>query len=200
MAKVLVANGATIDQADKKGWTPLLHACVHNRAAFAKVLLQCRANADLSPPSGWCPLLVVSFLGLESCLSLLLAYGAARDLLSRRQLVFPGVSEGDPNRGIVVPAGNSAEQIALDRGHAGCAALLRGWPALRNQIAVKLCLDRMKREGMYEVVAATPVNELSRPLFAFKVVEMMKSCGMEPLAEDVIEYVGTNNSLTASSE
>ena len=33
-------------------------------------------------------------------------------------------------------------------------------------------------------------NELSKPLFAFKVIEMMMACAMEPLAEQLIAYVG----------
>lgn len=59
-----------------------------------------------------------------------------------------------------------------------------------NQIVVKLCISRLKKEGMYGVVSVTPDNELSRPLFAFKVVEMMMASGMEPLAEYIVSLTG----------
>ena len=38
-------------------------------------------------------------------------------------------------------------------------------------------------------------NDLTRPLFVFKIIEMMKSCEMHSLADDVVSYVGTNNPL-----
>ena len=56
---------------------------------------------------------------------------------------------------------------------------------------MKLCVSQQKKEGMvYEVVKDTPNNELSKPLFAFKIIEMMMACAMEPLAERLIECVG----------
>ena len=63
-------------------------------------------------------------------------------------------------------------------------------PILANQLMVKLCIDRMSRIGMYDVVCATATNDLPEHLFVFKVIEMMKMCGMQPLAEDLVEYVG----------
>ncbi len=68
--------------------------------------------------------------------------------------------------------------------------ILEEWPAFCNQVAVKLCVSQLKRDGMYEVIKNTPNNELSEPLFAFKVIEMMMACAMEPLAEQLIAYVG----------
>ena len=41
-----------------------------------------------------------------------------------------------------------------------------------------------------EAIKDMPNNELSRPQFVFKVIEMMMACAMEPLAEQLIEYVG----------
>ena len=82
------------------------------------------------------------------------------------------------------------------------AAILRcledntaAYPALLNRITAKCCLVRLKQEGMTEFVAAREINELTRPQFVFMVLDMMKNCAMEPLAEEVMSYVGTNVGL-----
>jgi hypothetical protein len=60
-----------------------------------------------------------------------------------------------------------------------------------NRITTKLCIDQLYRRGVYEVlVCSTDTNDLPPHLFVFKVVEMMKMCAMQPLAEDLIRYVG----------
>ena len=80
----------------------------------------------------------------------------------------------------------------MEQGHAGCVSLLRKWPVLRNQIAAKLCLERVRREGMHAFVEATPTHDLTRPMFAFKVLDMFMNCMMQPQGEKVMEYVGLN--------
>ena len=60
----------------------------------------------------------------------------------------------------------------------------------RIRITVKLSFDLLKKQGHGEVVARTPNNNLPPHLFVFKVVEMMKMCAMEPLAEHLIEFMG----------
>ena len=45
---------------------------------------------------------------------------------------------------------------------------------------------------MTEYVARTPLNDLTQPQFAFMVLDMMKNCAMQPLAEQIMSYVGTN--------
>jgi hypothetical protein len=59
------------------------------------------------------------------------------------------------------------------------------------QNAVKLSVKTLKREGAYaNIIEDTPTNDLSKSMFAFKVIEMMTSCGMEPLADELVSYVG----------
>ena len=59
------------------------------------------------------------------------------------------------------------------------------------QNAVKLSVKTLKKEGAYaNIIEDTPTNDLSKPMFAFKVIEMMTSCGMEPLADELVSYVG----------
>ena len=65
------------------------------------------------------------------------------------------------------------------------------------QVAVKLSVKALKKEGAYaDQIADTPTNELSKTMFAFKVMEMMTSCGMEPLADELVSYVGVGKSAT----
>ena len=86
--------------------------------------------------------------------------------------------------------GEDLIELATSQGDLGCVKILQEWPAVRNQVAVKLCVSQMKRQGMYEAIRDTPNNELSKPQFVFKVIEMMMACAMEPLAEQLIAYVG----------
>ena len=90
--------------------------------------------------------------------------------------------------------------IAQGNSHrANHAAILRcleertaKYPSLLNQITAKCCLVTMKRNGMTAYVARTPLNDLTQPQFVFMVLDMMKNCAMQPLAEEVISYVGTS--------
>jgi len=58
------------------------------------------------------------------------------------------------------------------------------------QVAVKLSVKQLKKDGAYGAIEATSANDLSESMFAFKVIEMMTSCGMEPLADELVSYVG----------
>ena len=69
------------------------------------------------------------------------------------------------------------------------------YPSLLNQITAKCCLVTMKRNGMTEYVARTPLNDLTQPQFVFMVLDMMKNCAMQPLVELILSYVGTNVGL-----
>ena len=70
------------------------------------------------------------------------------------------------------------------------------YPALLNRITAKCCLVRMKEEqGMTDFVAAREINELTRPQFVFMVLDMMKNCAMQPLAEEIMSYVGVGASI-----
>ena len=63
-------------------------------------------------------------------------------------------------------------------------------PIVTNQITVKLCIDQMSRCGMYDTICKTDTNDLSPHMFVFKVLDMMKMCGMQPMAEELVKYVG----------
>ena len=73
--------------------------------------------------------------------------------------------------------------------------ILREWPAKSNQETVKLCVSRLKREGMYEDVNAVSMNDLSKEMFVFNVLEEMMSRQMYGLAEKVVAFVGTGELL-----
>ena len=68
--------------------------------------------------------------------------------------------------------------------------LNREWPARRNQVAVMLCVSKLKGQGMYEVVNVVPLNELSKEMFVYKVLDEMISRQMYGLAEQVVSCVG----------
>ncbi len=57
---------------------------------------------------------------------------------------------------------------------------------------MKLCIDKLKKQGYYEVIKRTVDNDLPKYLFVFRVVEMMMKYGMEPIAEHLIGFVGTS--------
>lgn len=67
-----------------------------------------------------------------------------------------------------------------------------GYPALRNQTVVKLCLIEMKRKGMTDFVAAREINHLSPSEFVFMVLDNLVNREMRLLADCVISYVGTS--------
>ena len=60
-------------------------------------------------------------------------------------------------------------------GHHGCAKILRECPTKSNQQTVKLSVSRLKREGMYEVLNAVLMHDLSKEMFVFDVLEEMTS-------------------------
>lgn len=64
--------------------------------------------------------------------------------------------------------------------------------AIHNQLTVKLCINRLKNQGVYEsVILKTPlINDLEKPMFVFMVLEMMHMCGMKLLADEVVSYIG----------
>ena len=60
-------------------------------------------------------------------------------------------------------------------------------------ITAKLCLNRMKNENKIDVLR-TPANELTPPEFVLKVVDEMINCGWKAQAEEILSYVGYDNS------
>ena len=75
---------------------------------------------------------------------------------------------------------------------------LAKYHALENQITVKLCLVRLKSEGMTDFVARTPLNDLTREQFVFMTLDNMQNRAMQPLAEEIVSHVGLNMGLEGS--
>ena len=61
---------------------------------------------------------------------------------------------------------------------------------------MKLCIALAEEAGgAYEVVQAAHERAVSRPMFAFKVLDDMRSRQMDGLAEQLAAYVGVNSGL-----
>ena len=133
------------------------------------MLLALGADANIRDDDGYSPLYFACRNGNEQCVSALLAHNAD---------FAPTHDRRCPIR------------IAKKRGHLGCLKLIREWPAKRNQVAVKLCVSELKKQGMYEVVNAVPLNELKKEMFVYKVLDEMMSRKMYGLAEQVVSCVG----------
>ncbi len=174
VVQLLTEKGANVNQAAHSGATPLYVACMQGHTAVVKKLIV--AGGHINRPVGLnhqtrpIRLIVVAcFSGQDKVVSALLAYGA---------IATPYLD--------MCPI-----EVAIDSGHPSCAELIRSWPAIQNQNTAKLCLDKLKKQGYYNVVRRTADNDLPKYLFVFRVVELMKMCGMESLAEHLIGFVGT---------
>jgi hypothetical protein len=58
------------------------------------------------------------------------------------------------------------------------------------QVATKMCMTRMKKQGMTEKVLTTPLNDLSPEEFAFRVVDEMVNCEWKAQADYIMSLVG----------
>ena len=58
------------------------------------------------------------------------------------------------------------------------------------QVAAKMCMTRMKQQGMTDKVLSTPLNELSQEEFAFRVVDEMVNCEWKAQADYIMSLVG----------
>lgn len=164
--------------------SPLSAACSAGHCAAARELLKFGARVDLCDFENWTPLYHAFSNGREDCVRLLLAYGADHLSLSAREFL--------PD----AHGGASSEQAARMKGREKCCEILRQWPAKRNQLAAKLCINCLKKENAFALlVDGTPNNDLPPHLFVFKVVEMLKSCEMWSLAEWIMECIGTEIGL-----
>ena len=72
---------------------------------------------------------------------------------------------------------------------------MRKLPTLMNQFAVKCSMAALKTRGMYALVSALPLNDLSPMQFVYLVLDEMVNRQMKQLAEDILAYVGTNVGL-----
>lgn len=58
------------------------------------------------------------------------------------------------------------------------------------QITTKLCISSMQKNGMTKKVLATPINELSKSEFVYRVLDEMMCCAWEPQAEYIVSLIG----------
>jgi hypothetical protein len=58
------------------------------------------------------------------------------------------------------------------------------------QIAAKICMTRMKQQGITDRVLRTPLNELSKKEFVFRVVDEMVNCEWKAQADYIMSLVG----------
>ena len=67
---------------------------------------------------------------------------------------------------------------------------------LRN--TVKLCINRLHKIGMTNIVSIKEENniKLTKDEFIYKVLDMFQNCGMNLLAEEVIDYIGDTRKFT----
>jgi ankyrin repeat protein len=175
----LLKKGVEIEGAPGKQESPLVSVCAIGNVPVIKRLLA--AGARAVPLDGYegTPLSYSMGRGDIEAVETLLSYGACDDGVPPELADFG--RWGFENR--IFPS----NLLDLQKRCIECVHL---WPDLRNQISVKLCIDRLKRDGYDKVVQTTPTSELPQHLFVFKVIEMMKMCGMEPLAEELVEYIG----------
>ena len=61
------------------------------------------------------------------------------------------------------------------------------------QTTTKLCVSSMKKGGMTDKVLSTPLNELSKREFVYRVLDEMMSCAWEPQAEYIVSLIGCGN-------
>ena len=112
--------------------------------------------------------------------------------------MFPHALVGRADRGGVTPLlfvrGNTsrANHAALVRCIEDNAAR---YPALLNQLTVKCCMVRLKKQGTTAIVARIPRNEQTPSQFVYELLDMMVNSEMKAMAEDIISFVGTNVGL-----
>ena len=77
VVRLLLKNGAKIDSADSKGWTPLWAACQTGQDATVRILLEKGASVNHADNDGCTPLYIACSKGHESTARLLLDNGAS---------------------------------------------------------------------------------------------------------------------------
>ena len=74
--RLLIERGATIDQADNDGVTPLYVASQNGHEAVVRLLIERGATIDQAENHGWTPLRIAILFDHESVASVLLELGA----------------------------------------------------------------------------------------------------------------------------
>lgn len=76
----LLDRGATVDERDKDGRTPLMHATINTRLDIVRLLLNSGANPDIQDRSGWSALHFAAQARSGEIVELLVSYGATVDV------------------------------------------------------------------------------------------------------------------------
>jgi hypothetical protein len=87
-------------------------------------------------------------------------------------------------------SGSSIDGLDGDYGIQTLHALNKKYKPDELQVATKMCMTRMKKQGMTEKVLATPLNDLSPEEFAFRVVDEMVNCEWKAQADYIMSLVG----------
>lgn len=87
-------------------------------------------------------------------------------------------------------SGHSIDGLDGEFGVKTLNALNKKYKPDELQVAAKMCMTRMKQQGMTDKVLTTPLNELSPEEFAFRVVDEMVNCQWKAQADYIMSLVG----------
>lgn len=115
--------------------------------------------------------------------------------------LFPEPVENNATSGVVMKfqkegdywvqiSGNSITGLDGEFGIQMLNALNAKYKSDEHQVTAKMCMTRMKRQGMTEKVLTTPLNELSKEEFVFRVVDEMVNCAWKAQADYIMSLVG----------
>ena len=90
----------------------------------------------------------------------------------------------------VQSSGDAIAGLDGDFGIKTLNALNKKYKTDELQVTTKMCMTRMKKQGITERVLSTPLNELSKEEFVFRVVDEMVNCEWKAQAEYIISLVG----------
>ena len=205
IVKLLKEGGVDVDKADNSGETMLHAACYYGHAEIVALLLKEVADVDKTNTAfRETPLHIATQEGHDGVVKLLLKSGTDVNRPDKygkrpiyiacergREQCLATLLEHSADFGLY--SGRLPIAAAHREGFEGCVKILREWPALRNlrnQQAVKMCASRLKRQGTYEALQKMTLNELSKEMFVYIVLDEMMSRGMYGLAEQVVSCVG----------
>lgn len=115
--------------------------------------------------------------------------------------LFPEPVESNSTSGVVMKfrkegdywvqiSGSSITGLDGEFGIQMLNALNAKYKSDEHQVTAKMCMTRMKRQGMTEKVLTTPLNELSKEEFVFRVVDEMVNCAWKAQADYIMSLVG----------
>ncbi len=139
MALLLIGQGSDIGHKDNDGWTPLIHAVVHDMPRLVRLLITKGANIeDRMISSEMTPLLAAGMMGRTECAEILMQAGADAKAVDDRRL--------------------DAAQWAGQSGHAATQEAIRSFP---GRHAEKL---RAEKEAAAKAIDAEAHGGTAAPL------------------------------------